>query len=60
MVEITVLDASGRGRPAPVPCRITVVNDQGALMTTGTVSGDRLAIRPEAWRACQIARGEAK
>jgi hypothetical protein len=29
-----------------VPCRITVLNDQGALMTVGAAPVDRLAVRP--------------
>jgi hypothetical protein len=40
-VEVTVQEA---GRP--LPCRITVVNDQGALMTVGASSGQGLAVRP--------------
>ena len=30
----------------PLPCRITVVNADGSMMTLGTVSNDELAIRP--------------
>ncbi len=41
-VEVTVREAGKH----PVPCRITVVNDKGALVTTGAVSGDGLAVRP--------------
>src|SRR5262249_42891702 len=33
-------------KPTPTPCRITVVNDRGALMTTSAVTTDRLAVRP--------------
>src|SRR5439155_19928331 len=46
-VEITVLDAGQPGKPA-LPCRLTVVNAQGALMTVGAVSGGHLAVRPGA------------
>jgi hypothetical protein len=46
LVEVAVVDAGRPGPPAPLPCRITVVNDQGALMTVGATSGDRLAVRP--------------
>jgi hypothetical protein len=30
----------------PIPCRITVVNPDGALMTVGAKSGNTLAVRP--------------
>lgn len=40
-VEITVNESE-----SPVPCRITVLNDAGALMTTGSASTDQLAVRP--------------
>lgn len=42
-VEVTVVDGD---RPGPLPCRITVVNEQGALMTVGAASGGKLAVRP--------------
>jgi len=45
-VEVTVLDAGQTGKPAPVPCRITVLNERGALMTVGAASGDGVAMRP--------------
>jgi hypothetical protein len=45
-VEVTVREARPGGESAPVPCRITVVDGRGALMTTGAVSTDRLAVRP--------------
>jgi hypothetical protein len=40
-VEAEVTEA-GRA----VPCRITILNDRGALMTVGAVSGGPLAVRP--------------
>lgn len=43
-IEIAVSDADRKGQP--LPCRITVLNDQGALMTVGAKSGDGLAVRP--------------
>jgi hypothetical protein len=45
-VEVTVLEAGRADKPAPVPCRITVLDRQGALVTVGATSGDRLAVRP--------------
>ena len=33
-------------KPSAVPCRITVVNAEGALVTTGAASGPGLAVRP--------------
>src|SRR5262249_34539456 len=42
-VEVTVSD---KDNGHPLPCRITVVNDKGALMTVGAKSGDGLAVRP--------------
>jgi hypothetical protein len=45
-VEVTVREAGQPGEPKPVPCRITILNHQGALMTTGAASSDRLAVRP--------------
>jgi len=44
-VEITVV-AGSKEKPLPIPCRITVVNDKGALMTTNAVTGGRIAVRP--------------
>src|SRR5205085_547593 len=43
-VEVTVQDAERKDRP--IPCRITVLNAQGALMTVGASSGGQLAVRP--------------
>ena len=40
-VEIDVTEAG-----KPIPCRLTVVNADGALMTTGAKSGGALAVRP--------------
>ena len=45
-VEITALDVSKPDQPLSTPCRITVLNDKGALMTVGAVSGEGLAVRP--------------
>lgn len=42
-VDVTVLDG---GTNAPVPCRLTVVNADGALVMTGAESGGQLAVRP--------------
>jgi hypothetical protein len=42
-VEVRVVDPD---RPGPLPCRITVLNAQGALMTVGAESGEHLAVRP--------------
>src|SRR5262249_19240364 len=44
-VEIRVHDAGG-AEPTPLPCRITVLNGQGALMTVGAASDGHLAVRP--------------
>jgi hypothetical protein len=45
-VEITVHDGTCRDKPAATPCRLTIVNDRGALVTTSAASGERLAARP--------------
>jgi hypothetical protein len=45
-VEVSVLEVGLPGKPVPVPCRITVLNDQGALQAVGAASGERLAVRP--------------
>jgi hypothetical protein len=42
-VEVRVRDAD---RGVPLPCRITVLNAQGALMTVGATTGGHLAVRP--------------
>src|SRR5438046_290859 len=43
-LEVRVRDS---GRPAQsLPCRITVLNAQGALMTVGAESNEHLAVRP--------------
>src|SRR5262249_29933577 len=34
------------GQPTPVPCRLTVLDARGALMTVGAASGQGLAVRP--------------
>jgi hypothetical protein len=45
-VEVSVREADLKGRVHPVPCRLTVLNAQGALMTLGARSGEGLAVRP--------------
>ena len=45
-VEINVLERDERGKNAPVPCRLTIVDARAALMTTGATSGQHLAVRP--------------
>jgi hypothetical protein len=43
-VEITVTDWGRNNKP--LPARLTVLNEQGALMTVGAKSGGQLAVRP--------------
>lgn len=43
IVDVTVMDAQNN---APVPCRLTIVNANGALMMAGAESGGQLAVRP--------------
>jgi hypothetical protein len=45
-VDVVVREAGHDAKPTPVPCRITVLNAHGALMTVGAKSGGRLAVRP--------------
>ncbi|MCE9604227.1 MAG: CehA/McbA family metallohydrolase [Planctomycetia bacterium] len=46
-VEVEVRDATKSGRgPVPVPCRLTLVDERGSLMTVGVEPKPRLAIRP--------------
>jgi hypothetical protein len=45
-VEVTVREADPKGEVHVVPCRLTVLQVQGALMTLGARSGDGLAVRP--------------
>jgi hypothetical protein len=45
-VEVTILEDRPSAKPAPVPARLTVLAESGALMTTGAKSGGRLAVRP--------------
>src|SRR5438128_2569106 len=45
-VEVTVTDADSPGKAAPIPCRITVLDTRGILMTVGAVSGKGIAVRP--------------
>jgi hypothetical protein len=40
-VEVTVVEDGH-----PIPCRLTIVDAQGALMTVGATSGGHLAVRP--------------
>ena len=42
-VEVSVVDAETQ---RPTPCRITILNDSGALQTPGCDSNDQLAVRP--------------
>jgi hypothetical protein len=42
-VDVTVIDADRR---APTPCRITVADEHGSLMSTGNASDKHLAVRP--------------
>ncbi|HUG67381.1 MAG TPA: CehA/McbA family metallohydrolase [Pirellulaceae bacterium] len=42
-VELSVVDADTQ---KPTPCRITIVNDSGALQTPGCGTNDHLAVRP--------------
>jgi hypothetical protein len=44
-VEIEVLDVAEVSR-LPLPARITIVNDRGALQTVGAASNEHLAVRP--------------
>jgi hypothetical protein len=53
-LEIQVTDADSR---LPLPCRLTILNDDGSLQTTGATSDDELAVRPGVIYA---ARGMAK
>ena len=45
-VDIRVSDESLKDRQDPLPCKITVVNARGALVTVGASSGKQLAVRP--------------
>jgi hypothetical protein len=45
-VELRVFDATDPGNRVPTPCRITIVNADGALVNTAAKSGDSLAARP--------------
>ncbi len=45
-VELSVMEVGRSGGPLPTPCRITVLNAQGALMSVGATSDDHLAVRP--------------
>lgn len=41
-VEVTVRDETGR----PLPCRLTLVDDDGALMSVGSEPNEQWAVRP--------------
>jgi hypothetical protein len=45
-VELQVFDATRTGKESLTPCRITVVNADGALVTTAATSNETLAVRP--------------
>jgi hypothetical protein len=45
-VEVSVVEAGKRSDPTPTPCRITILNAQGALATVGASSDGHLAVRP--------------
>ncbi len=42
-LDVMVFDAYAK---SPLPCRITVLNDRGALQSLGAESNDQLAVRP--------------
>ncbi|HKB04571.1 MAG TPA: CehA/McbA family metallohydrolase [Gemmataceae bacterium] len=44
-VEVTVLEHRPPAKPVAVPCRITILNRDGALMAVGAKSDRRLAVR---------------
>lgn len=44
--EITVVEAGTAGTTTPVPCRLTVLDAEGALAAVGARSGGHLAVRP--------------
>ena len=45
-LELQIFDATQVGQESLTPCRITVVNANGALVMTSAASNDRLAVRP--------------
>ena len=45
-VEIAVHDGDQAGTSVLLPCRLTVIDARGALMSVGAVSGKDLAVRP--------------
>jgi hypothetical protein len=45
-VEVTVREAGRDGKTAAAPCRVTVLNKQGALVALGAASGPGRAVRP--------------
>ena len=42
-LDVTVIDANSK---QPLPCRITVLNERGAMQSLGVESNDHLAVRP--------------
>jgi hypothetical protein len=44
-VEVNVLDSTEADRPAPVPCRLTVLDSRGTLAAVGVAPGGPLAVR---------------
>jgi hypothetical protein len=45
-IELEVIDATDPNKARPTPCRITVLNRKGALVTTAAKSDGELAVRP--------------
>jgi hypothetical protein len=45
-VDVADVEEQPDAKRAPVPCRITVLSDRGALMAVGAKSDDHLAVRP--------------
>jgi hypothetical protein len=56
-LELHISDATQTGKPVPTPCRITVVNADGSLVTTAAASNESLAVRPG---VIYTANGKAK
>jgi hypothetical protein len=45
-LEVRVFDATKPGIRLPTPCRVTIVNAEGALFTTAATSNETIAARP--------------
>jgi hypothetical protein len=45
-VDISIAEQDEGGKSTPLPCRLTIVDDRGALATIGAASGEQLAVRP--------------